>query len=70
MKWSTGFILLGLIVIALGLPPLVFHQFTSTALATSASFITVGLLIFLGGLGMRRIRKAFDEPAQAKAKSK
>jgi len=67
MRWSTRFIMLGILIIALGFLPFVFRHFTWVGFETSASFFAVGLLIFLIGWGMRKIRKGMEKSSQQKA---
>ena len=60
MRWSTRFTVTGAVIIAFGCIPLVLGHFNDFALEFSSSIITVGIFILLIGIGLRRIRKAFE----------
>jgi FtsH-binding integral membrane protein len=67
MRWSTRFIIPGIFIIAVGIVPLALGHFNIVALEFAASVITVGLLILLIGLGLRRITKAFEKTSMLPA---
>jgi hypothetical protein len=60
MRWSTRFIIPGIVITALGLLPLALGNFNDFALEFAASFVTIGLLIFFIGWSMRKIRKGYE----------
>lgn len=55
--------ILGVIIIVLGFLPIYFSGINIGTLEGATSLFFVGLLIFLIGLGLRRLRKVF-EPSQ------
>ena len=65
MRWSTRFIIPGVLIMALGCLPLALGHFDDFALEYAASLVTVGFFLLVIGLGLRRVRKAL-EPKTAK----
>ena len=61
MRWSTRFVLAGILVIGFGCIPLVLGHFNFFALEYASTLITIGLLILLIGLGLRRLTKSFEQ---------
>ena len=60
MRWSTRFMVPGVLIIALGCLPLALGHFNAFALEYASSLITVGIFLLLIGIALRRIRKAFE----------
>jgi hypothetical protein len=61
MRWSTGFMLAGLLVMGLGFVPIFLAHITFGSLESAASFFAVGLLLFLIGFLLRRLRKSLEK---------
>jgi uncharacterized membrane protein YtjA (UPF0391 family) len=59
LKWSITLMIVGILIIAIGFIPPYFGGLSINTLETTASLFSVGLLIFLVGLFIRRARKAF-----------
>ena len=59
MRWSTKFIVAGAVIILIGVLLLVVAGITIGTLESAASIFTIGMLILLIGLGIRRLQKAF-----------
>jgi hypothetical protein len=50
----------GVLVIALGFVPLLFGHFTFSSLESAGSFFAIGILIFIVGWLLRKIRRSFE----------
>ena len=59
MRWSTKFIVAGVVIILIAVLLLVVAGITIGTLESAASIFTIGMLILLIGLGIRRLQKAF-----------
>lgn len=58
MKWSVGLIAAGALICALGFVPLYTGGITISTLEGAASFVAIGVFVFLIGIVVRRISKA------------
>jgi hypothetical protein len=59
LRWSTKFIIVGVAIILIGLVPPVAVGLTIGTLESTASLFTIGILVLLIGMGIRRLQKAF-----------
>jgi hypothetical protein len=59
LRWSTKFIIVGVVIILVGVLLLVVAGITIGTLESAASIFTIGILVLLVGLGIRRLQKAF-----------
>jgi VIT1/CCC1 family predicted Fe2+/Mn2+ transporter len=66
MRWSTGFMLAGLLVMGLGFVPIFLAHITFESLESAASFFAVGLLLFLIGFLLRRLSKSLEKSKPTK----
>ena len=59
MRWSTKFIIAGVVIILIGILPPALAGITIGTLEAAASIFTIGILVLLIGMGIRRLQKAF-----------
>jgi hypothetical protein len=59
LRWSTKLIIAGAVIILIGILLLVVAGITIGTLESAASIFTIGILVLLVGLGIRRLQKAF-----------
>lgn len=59
MRWSTRLLVLGIVIMLVGLIPPAALGVTIGSVESAASLIAVGLLVFLLGMLLRRLQKAF-----------
>lgn len=58
LRWSTRLIIAGVLISAIGVLPPYFSGPTIDALESAAGFISVGILILLLGVGLRKLQRA------------
>jgi hypothetical protein len=58
LKWSTRLIVLGVLICLIGVVPPYLSGPTIDALESAAGFISVGILILLLGVGLRKLQRA------------
>jgi hypothetical protein len=59
LRWSTRFIIAGVVIILIGILPPALAGITIGTLEAAASIFTIGILVLLIGIGIRRLQKAF-----------
>jgi len=59
VRWSTRLLVLGIVIMLVGLIPPAALGVTIGSVESAASLIAVGLLVFLLGMLLRRLQKAF-----------
>jgi hypothetical protein len=59
LRWSTRFIIAGVVIILIGILPPALAGITIGTLEAAASIFTIGILVLLIGMGIRRLQKAF-----------
>jgi hypothetical protein len=59
LRWSTKFIIAGVVIILIGILPPALAGITVGTLEAAASIFTIGILVLLIGMGIRRLQKAF-----------
>lgn len=65
MKWSITLMIAGILISLIGVVPPYFDGLTINALEVTASFLAVGILIFLVGLLIRKAKRALDATFQS-----
>ena len=58
MRWSTRLIVAGVAICLIGVLPPYFSGPTIDALESAASFVAIGILILLLGVGLRKLQRA------------
>lgn len=56
--------LVGILLIVVGIVPFLLGNVNLDTIESAAAFFTVGIFVFLVGLGLRRVRKAYEASTQ------
>ena len=59
MTWSARLMLVGVLICSVGFVPLYMNGVTLDTLLGAASFIAIGMFVFLIGLLLRKLTRAF-----------
>jgi len=59
LRWSARFMLVGVLICSVGFLPIYVNGVTLETLQGMASFLAIGVFVFLIGLLLRRLAKTF-----------